>query len=95
MPTCRLESYPNHGGCCCQCKYRLRAFDHDSFLRRAQMGWACIAFAFMEGEDIAYIGEFEHGMCELYEARKGDGEKAVRQLKRGEDATTESEPPAR
>jgi len=36
-------------------------------------------------EDIAYIGEFEHGMCELYEARKGDGEKAVRQLKGGED----------
>lgn len=64
---CVLESHPQYGGCCCQCKFRLRALDHQS---DRQIGWACVAFAFMEGEDIAYLGDFEHGICELFMQRK-------------------------
>ena len=60
MRECMLEEY---GRCCCQCKYRLEAHDHPM---GSKTGWACIAFAFEEGEPIAYIGDFEHGLCELF-----------------------------
>lgn len=62
MRDCQLDK---HGECCCQCRFRLLALTHPC---GGQIGWACIAFAFMEGEDIAYIGDFEHGMCELFRA---------------------------
>ena len=62
MSKCMLEK---HDGCCCRCKYRLEARDHPM---GSKMGWACIAFAFKGGEPIAYLGDFEHGMCELFEA---------------------------
>jgi hypothetical protein len=67
MGKCALEH--SETGCCCTCKHRLRALSHDSFPSSEQIGWACIGFAFMEGEDIAYIGDFEHGLCELYAKR--------------------------
>jgi len=64
MPEqCWVQKHPEYGSCCCQCKYRLRAIKHES---DEQLGWACIAFALCGGEDIAYIGNFEHGMCELF-----------------------------
>ena len=62
MSECLLEKYRR---CCCTCKYRLRAFAQPS----TQIGWACIAFVFEEGESIVYIGNFEHGICELFRAR--------------------------
>lgn len=61
MSKCLLEK---HGRCCCQCKFRLEAHDHPM---GSKIGWACIAFAFMEGEPIAYIGDFEHGICEMFQ----------------------------
>ena len=63
MSKCMLEE---HDCCCCQCKYRLRALRHPDGIYTANDSWACIAFAFEEGEPIAYIGDFEHGICELF-----------------------------
>ena len=59
---CWLEK---HGSCCCECKFRLRALDHET---DESLGYACVAF--MEWEDIAYVGDFEHGMCELFTRRE-------------------------
>ncbi len=64
MSECWVQS-----GCCCRCKYRLRLRDLRE-LGRGQIGWVCVAFAFMEGEDIAYQGNFEHGLCELFTGRR-------------------------
>ena len=66
---CQLVEHQEFNSCCCKCKFRLRAMEHVFFPQRQRTGWACIAFAFMEGEDIAWIGDFEHGMCELYTPR--------------------------
>lgn len=68
MADCCLETHPEFNGCCCKCRYRLRAETHCDVLspELPDNAWACIAFAFMEGEPIAYIGNFEHGMCELF-----------------------------
>lgn len=69
MTKCCLETHPELGGCCCRCRYRLKALKqlHDSLgVDIPDDAWACIAFAFCEGEGIAYIGSFEHGMCELF-----------------------------
>ena len=68
MSKCWLEKHPKYKSCCCICKYQLRAFDNEN--PSEQIGWACIAFAFEEGEAIAYIGDFEHGLCELYAPHK-------------------------
>jgi hypothetical protein len=43
----------------------MRAYDQET-AKRIPNQWICIAFAFKEGEDAAYIGDFKHGMCELY-----------------------------
>ena len=67
IEQCQLLAHPEYNMCCCGCKFRLRAFEN--LHPDTQIGWACIAFAFMEGEDVAYIGDFEHGGCELYTAR--------------------------
>lgn len=68
MNNCLLETHPEYGGCCCKCKFRLRAFAHSthSVSECIPGHWICIAFAFYEGEDIGYVGDFEHGMCELF-----------------------------
>ena len=68
MADCCLKTHPEFGGCCCKCRYRLKALGQpgDGPILLAN-DWACIAFAFMEGEPTAYIGDFEHGMCELFE----------------------------
>ena len=58
-----------HGRCCCQCKYRLRLLDHHCFPANQLVGRVCIAFSQCEGEDVAYLDDFEHGLCELYAAR--------------------------
>ena len=66
---CCLETYPQFEGCCCKCCYRLKALNQlgDPLgLVIPNDAWACIAFAFCEGEGIAYVGDFEHGMCELF-----------------------------
>lgn len=67
---CCLATHPEFGGCCCRCRYRLRALKHDRGPDIPDNTWACIVFAFMEGkrDAIAYIGDFEHGMCELFTA---------------------------
>lgn len=65
---CWLTKHPEWAGCCCRCKYRLRLQDHDGFpAGRVLRGWVCIAFSQCEGEPVAYLGDFEHGLCELYE----------------------------
>ena len=68
MDKCCLETHPEFNGCCCKCRYRLHALSHyrNTGVPIPDGTWACIAFAFMEGEDIAYIGDFEHGICELF-----------------------------
>ena len=65
MSNCQLEQHPEYGGCCCICKYRLRAIENKSV---QQFAWACIAFALVEDEDMVFIGGFEHGLCELFTA---------------------------
>ena len=85
MKTCTLETHPEHDGCCCQCKYRLRTRSHP---HGDQIGWACFALAFMEGENIAYLGEFEHGMCELFTRRVGE---AIAELERGKSGNQDQD----
>ena len=65
---CQLEVC---GRCCCTCRWRLRALDQESFPRVGVVGkgWACVGWAFVEAEPVAYIGDFEHGLCELYQRR--------------------------
>ncbi len=67
--ACTLKTHPEHGGCCCQCRYRLEALPQLGDPLKFYVpnkAWPCIAFALCEGEGIAYIGDFEHGMCELF-----------------------------
>jgi len=65
MKKCWVEKHPEYGGCCCKCKFRLRAFAQQTSDRIPDT-WLCVAFAFCEGEAIGYVGDFGHGMCELY-----------------------------
>jgi len=62
------EIYAKDKMCCCKCKYRLDARNQDDFIGES-FNHACIAFAFCEGEGIAWIGDFSHGGCELFEAK--------------------------
>jgi hypothetical protein len=34
--------------------------------RTDQIAWACVGFFFAEGDDVVYVGDFEHGACELF-----------------------------
>ena len=61
---CLLDRYSE---CCCQCKFRLRALRKPPPFE--QFAWACIACAIAEGEDVVYVGDFEHGICELFQHR--------------------------
>jgi len=71
MSKCVLIEKPEYGGCCCRCKYRLRLLEKQRTSGYSlQVGWACIVAFFDEGEDIAYKGDFEHGMCELFQRRQ-------------------------
>ena len=79
--NCTLVTHPEHGGCCCKCRFRLRAFSHPY---QSLMGWACIAFVFAgnkgKGWDVAYIGDFEHGMCELFMPLPWDSPRVEKEL---------------
>ena len=70
MSECVFESHPKHGGCCCQCKERMRTFLLVDFPSGRQAGWACVVFIHA-GEDIIYLSD-EHGMCELFTRRMND-----------------------
>lgn len=76
MSECEL----GHRGqicCCCNCKFRLRLLDHARFPHKHPVGWACAGFVFMEGEDVVFMGDFEHGLCELHGSRRVPGEKLL------------------
>jgi len=64
---CVLESHPKHGGCCCQCKLRVETIAQWT---DNQVGWACAGPIKVHDENIVYVGEFEHGMCELFTTRQ-------------------------
>ena len=69
MSKCVLETHPEHGGCCCRCRHRLQALKDSGGSPNFELPdntWACIAFAFCQGEPITYVGDFEHGMCEMF-----------------------------
>ena len=66
MARCELKKYPEYNRCCCVCRWRLEAHRHNAFPKKEQIGWVCVGFAFMEGEPMAYLGDFEHGLCELF-----------------------------
>lgn len=72
MASCNLKRFPGGASnqCCCICKWRLEAHMHKQFPHTEQFGWVCIGFAFMEGVPIAYLGDFEHGLCELFSHRQ-------------------------
>ena len=75
---CCLETHPEFGGCCCQCKYHVEDHSHpdtDGLRFSNQRGWICAGFLFCEGESIAFSQWPEHGMCELFtqkQAKKVD-----------------------
>src|SRR3989304_8940645 len=62
---CWLRKHPEFHGCCCQCRFRLRAFPQATSTAMQNI-WICIAFA--EGADVAFVGNFQHGICELFDA---------------------------
>src|SRR3972149_8788462 len=62
IEKCWLRKHPEFHGCCCQCRFRLRAFAQATSTAM-QNSWICIAFA--EGADVAFVGNFQHGLCEL------------------------------
>ncbi len=67
---CALETHPDLGGCCCQCKYLMIDASHpmtDGGNVLTQRGWACAGFVFCEATPVVYSGWSEHGMCELFE----------------------------
>ena len=64
---CILDTHPELNECCCYCKYRVRTFAQGT---GEQIGWACIAFVFKEGEDIVFVGDFKHGICELFSPKE-------------------------
>lgn len=54
--------------CCCTCHHRLRVLEVT--IGQKQIGWACIVAWDVYNEDIVYVGDFEHGLCEIYKPRK-------------------------
>ena len=70
--VCNLKKYPGQSQCCCICKWRLGVYAHEKFPRREPLGWVCVGFAFMEADPVAYLGDFEHGLCELFQRRHTD-----------------------
>ena len=50
--------------CCCGCVNRVELLDNDSNPIE-QTGWGCAAIFVIEGGAI-FIGDFEHGLCELW-----------------------------
>ena len=67
---CVLETHPEWGGCCCQCKYHWGDYSHphtDGGSAMTQRGWVCVAFGFCEATPSAFSEWCEHGLCELFE----------------------------
>ena len=56
---CQLES--RWKVCCCTCKYQALIRDDETQL---PTGYGCTTF--MEVEQLVYVGNFDHGMCELH-----------------------------
>jgi len=64
MSECQKEKW--HGCCCCNCKYHLR--DHPVHIAQYAGAipislWVCAPDV---GEQVAYSGWSEHGMCERH-----------------------------
>jgi hypothetical protein len=54
-----------NGMCCCNCALRFELHDHSKFPWSKREGWVCLGDAY-DKPRIAFAGDFEHGMCELY-----------------------------
>lgn len=63
MSKCLLDSHWK--SCCCTCKYQVLLRDNNTQL---PVGYGCAVW--FEEEKLVYVGDFDHGVCELY---KGDG----------------------
>lgn len=69
MNNCELKKHPESNQCCCECRWQLAAHWHDNFPSADLIGYACVGFAFMEGIATVWVGDFEHGLCELFKCR--------------------------
>lgn len=58
-----------HGTCCCICRNRVHI--NSNFPNNTHLAWGCTGFVVNEGSDIVYSGDFEHGVCELFERIRG------------------------
>jgi len=62
---CQLVEHPQFNTCCCKCANRLKLYDQ--FPNKSQVGWICVAAIY---EQLAFVGDFEHGACEMFVAMK-------------------------
>jgi len=76
---------PQFGGCCCKCRYRLTDYHHcttSPALREKKGGCVCSEVKGYichppEFDGRAYSGWSEHGMCEMFAARKEQDESPI------------------
>ena len=61
MKKCCLDP-PRNNDCCCVCTSRFEVKEHKT---SKFVGWGCAIPFFYEGTRIMYLGDFEHGPCEL------------------------------